>query len=401
MLHRSTLVITSFSALALVVLVIWAKERGPTTETLRASTPVPVISHYAPPGAVSSEPAANPEKSSEKKGTDPFSSDEPARLSQDDRRPLEIAPVPTTPSLGTPPTASPIQLTGGTEPASPPPSTPPIGEPSPVDPKPTTPLSAPPVAAEPSPIQAIPTPTPPAVPQPVAIKCPWVLRMEIVDGRPRVEARSETATQLRIDCDKLLLRSPDGDIEANGKVTVSAGTLEGSCDRLVLTWSDSKITLSGKVQLKGKQDEQALELNADGVSMKLSQLAPKKDGIVPTSYPAPAPIPQPPPMVPATPASRFPAGDPSPMPAPPVSGSPMLSAPMPAAPVPSSPLPGSVAPISAPLSPPEAPKPMPEVSPPSNPNSSIPPGAAGTPKMPMPAVAESRSFGNSAIPAVK
>ena len=202
--------------------------------------------------------------------------------------------------------------------------------------------------------------------------------MEVVEGRPRLEAKTEAGVQLRIDCDRLSVRSPNGDIEANGKVTMAAGTMEGSCDRLILSWRDSQITLSGKVQLKGKQDEHALELTADGVSMKLSPMGNKKEGIVPASFPAnPSPMPQ--------------------TPQPPVAPPPL--SPVPPAPMNSTPTPP---PAPPPLAPPEPPPIKPDPNPPSPPSGVLQPGAARNPNLPPPAVAESRSFGtNPAAPAVK
>jgi hypothetical protein len=141
--------------------------------------------------------------------------------------------------------------------------------------------------------------------------------MEIVDGRPRLEARTESGVELRIGCDRLSLQSPGGDIEAGGNVSISAGSLEATCDRLVLTWRDSRITRAGKVQLKGRHDEQTVELTADGVSMKLTPSGKtKNEGNAPkallASPPAsPSPVARPPAAEPPAPS---PASSPNPAP---------------------------------------------------------------------------------------
>src|ERR1700687_1824701 len=102
--HRSTLVITSFSALALVVLVIWAKERAPSGAFAQPQKNPPVISPYPPP-----TPAASPAPTEEKKAADPIPTSPPPLLLKDDKREPEVSPM-REPSA---PAASLIPLIGG------------------------------------------------------------------------------------------------------------------------------------------------------------------------------------------------------------------------------------------------------------------------------------------------
>lgn len=137
------------------------------------------------------------------------------------------------------------------------------------------------------------TPPPEKFPTPAAFpadtRCPWVLRVEIVDGRTQLEARTDKDVRFRVHCDRLNLEAPNGKIEAIGGVSVTAENLEGKCDRLIITWLDDKVILEQAVHVKCRKDGQEVELAGDHLSLKLTIIdTPKavhnQGVVVPSAY---------------------------------------------------------------------------------------------------------------------
>jgi len=235
------------------------------------------------------------------------------------------------------PAPAPITLTGASEPIPLPPAPvaappAPVSQEQPFQPAPAVPPPAVvPAAVQPVPVQ----PAPAAVQQtsatqvPVPVNCPWLMSLQIVEGRSRLEARTEAGVELRISCGKLNLRYPDGDIEANGHVSFVAGHMEGTCERLTLSWRDSKIMMVGNVRMKGRQDNQEVDLAGDSMTFRLTTLGKsRRDSIIaPASYSTPAPllpqsekVPEP-----ASPPPAVPAPVPAPIPDPAPLGNPSPS----------------------------------------------------------------------------
>lgn len=191
-------------------------------------------------------------------------------------------PVPTTPTM--PPAATPSAAPPSpmTEPTPPMPSTP-------VPPMPTAPVApgnVEPARFNPAPTSDAPPIAPPAtgsspVPTPAAVvaPCPWVFKVEIVDGRTQLEARTEKEVQFRVSCEHLNLQAPNGTIEAQGGVKVASLNLDGSCDRLTITWQDDKVQLQGQVRLKCRKEGQEVELTGEKVSVKLTATGPAKESV--------------------------------------------------------------------------------------------------------------------------
>lgn len=231
--------LAGLTLLTLIGVYLWSKERF----TAQATNALPLVlnAHYGPPGPVIV----------------------PSGAPMQDFPSIEARPLPMPEPPAEDPTR-PITLTSAAEPQ-------PTAEPVPPLPAPT---ALPAVASEPSPIV-----------------CPWNMSLQIVEGRSRLEARTETGVELRISCGKLQLRYPDGDIEAQGHVVFAAGNMEGSCERLTLTWRDSKIVLIGNVRLKGRQDNQEVDLTGDSMTFKLVQTGqPRRPGTIqPVSGSQPAP----------------------------------------------------------------------------------------------------------------
>jgi len=361
-----------------------------------------LISRYAPPGHADQHPAP----SSERQPVEIVQSSEPPRLlsaAEKDQSPVEVKLEPPQPSAP----ASRIVLTGAEESPAPAPTAPPP-PPAPREPEPAAPIPPPPVApvsppAAPFPTSPAPTYTPPPPPVasppmtpptvsfqqspspvPTAIGCPWILKMEIVEGRSKVEARTENGINLKIACERLSVRSPDGDIEATGNVAFSSSSLEGSCERLTLSWRDSQISLNGKVRLKGKQEDQEVDLAGDHLTFKLAPSGRAKKETNSTA--TPTPVPSRSDIIPA--GGIVPAAAPLPRP------EPMTPRPEPVPP--SGPL--SVPPSSTP------PPPASEATPPANSNGLVPGTSQNLPRPggePMPGVRESRAPGGSSqAPAV-
>jgi hypothetical protein len=125
-----------------------------------------------------------------------------------------------------------------------------------------------------SPANPVPNPTPPA-PAPVEkaavpVRCPWILRVEIVEGRTQLTAETSKDIQFRLSCERLNLQAPDGTIEAHGAVKLSSPGIEGTCELLTITWQDDHVVLKGQAQMKCRRDGQDLELKSDQLSLRLS-----------------------------------------------------------------------------------------------------------------------------------
>jgi hypothetical protein len=100
--------------------------------------------------------------------------------------------------------------------------------------------------------------------------------MEIVEGRTRLEARTGNKVEFHVNCARLDLQSPRGQIQAHGDVKLTGSGLEGTCDRLSISWQDENVALEGQVRLTCHRDGQNVELAADRLTLKLSTAAPAK-----------------------------------------------------------------------------------------------------------------------------
>jgi hypothetical protein len=115
-------------------------------------------------------------------------------------------------------------------------------------------------------------------PPPAPIACPWTLRVEIVEGRPQLEARSGKDVMFRVHCERLNLQAPDGTIVAQGSIKVSAPDMEGVCDKLTINWSEDRVVLEKEVRLKCRKEGQDVELTGDRLTVKLTANSDAKRG---------------------------------------------------------------------------------------------------------------------------
>jgi len=166
------------------------------------------------------------------------------------------------------PSVSPPPVADSAPPSPPPPSDPlvPVAPPARLN------------APEPSPAPGVPAraPIPPPAPtQPPQLPpvgpCPWTLKMTIVDGLTVVEARIGKEIQFRISCARLDLQSPRGSILAQGDVKISGSGLDGQCERLLINWSDDRLVVEGNAYMKCLRDGHDVELNAERMSLRLSE----------------------------------------------------------------------------------------------------------------------------------
>jgi hypothetical protein len=102
------------------------------------------------------------------------------------------------------------------------------------------------------------------------MRCPWVLRVEIVKGRTQLTAETSKDVQFRLTCERLNLQAPKGSIEAQGAVKLSSPGIDGTCDRLTITWQNDQVVLEGKAQMKCHRNGQDLELQSERLSLRLS-----------------------------------------------------------------------------------------------------------------------------------
>jgi hypothetical protein len=100
--------------------------------------------------------------------------------------------------------------------------------------------------------------------------------VEIVEGRPQLEARNGKDVRFSVNCEKLNLQAPDGTITAQGKIKVVAPDLEGLCDALTINWKEDRIILEKDVRLKCQKDGQEVELTGERLTVKLTAIAPAK-----------------------------------------------------------------------------------------------------------------------------
>src|SRR5207248_956796 len=156
----------------------------------------------------------------------------------------------------------------------PPPAPPPPPGPPPPMPKP-----------EPPPAPAFTPPPPPAIPvvpasitvapsapvvAPALSTFPWKLQVEMVAGLAHFELRHNDAVQMRVQCEKLELQSPQGGLQASGRVAVSGPCLEASCDRLLISWQTGQIALEGHVRVICQNNGVRTELGTESICFRLS-----------------------------------------------------------------------------------------------------------------------------------
>jgi hypothetical protein len=131
-------------------------------------------------------------------------------------------------------------------------------------------------------------PPPPSGPEPRLVAqpvgpCPWTLHIHILKGRTQVEARIDKAVKFRVNCEHLDLQAPRGSIQAQGDVKVLGPDLEGKCERLTINWQDEQVSLDGCVHLKCRKEGQEVELKAEKLGLKLSQISPPETPAPPVS----------------------------------------------------------------------------------------------------------------------
>ena len=81
---------------------------------------------------------------------------------------------------------------------------------------------------------------------------PWKLKLEIIGGRTHLSARIEGGEEMLIECGKLNLARPNGNIEATGKVQFKSAKFSGSCDQLTINWQEERMMMNGNVRYHGQ-----------------------------------------------------------------------------------------------------------------------------------------------------
>jgi hypothetical protein len=201
--------------------------------------------------------------------------------------PAPEPPPPAIPSLPAPPAVAPVAPVD--PPAAVPPPPPPMPMPTKVE-MPAITLAQPPEPpppmpkTEPAPAPAF-TPPPPAIPvvpasitvapsapvvAPALSTFPWKLHLEMVAGLTHFELRHNDAVQMRVQCEKLELQSPQGGLQASGRVAVSGPCLEASCDRLLISWQAGQIALEGHVRVICQNNGVRTELGTESICFRLS-----------------------------------------------------------------------------------------------------------------------------------
>ena len=111
-----------------------------------------------------------------------------------------------------------------------------------------------------------------ADPAPVPTNSPWTVQIKVVQGRTELEAQNGDTVHLRISCQHMQVQAPNGNIQAQGDVKLSGSDLNGSCDVLTIIWHKEDVLMEGKVHLKCPKDAQEIDLAADRLSVKLTNV---------------------------------------------------------------------------------------------------------------------------------
>ncbi len=290
MLWKRWWILSTVAILGLGGLGLWARGKLIGSEVVCPPTP---LTATAAPVALPNSPTPPPPAVMLPSGTQPAPSE--AVVSTP---PSKLLVEPTTPSAVSSSAAPPVAPVAPTASAAPPlapisPPPPPAPAPgtvmTPATPPPppvtTSPEPPPPPASE-SPVTParyrVQDPAPPAAgtsptPPPNALApCPWTLRVEIVEGRPLLEARNGKEVQLRVNCERLNLQAPEGTIVAQGTVKITAPDLDGVCDKLTISWQEDRVILEKEVRLKCRKDGQEVELTGERLTVKLTATAPAK-----------------------------------------------------------------------------------------------------------------------------
>ncbi len=102
------------------------------------------------------------------------------------------------------------------------------------------------------------TPSPLALTADLAARMPnspWLVNVEIVGTqtvlhvRLRNPAPHRARAEFKIQCDAVDAKSPDGALQAVGKVTFAGAGMKGSCQRLTLAVNASRMVLEGQVRI--------------------------------------------------------------------------------------------------------------------------------------------------------
>lgn len=102
----------------------------------------------------------------------------------------------------------------------------------------------------------------------------WIVKVEVAEGLTHLQAQSKNA-KFQVSCQNLKMQSPNGEIQAEGKVKVAAGAMEVQCDRLVISWQNDWVQMEGAIRLLTEKDSQRYELTGDQLRLKLTTLTSK------------------------------------------------------------------------------------------------------------------------------
>lgn len=174
--------------------------------------------------------------------------------------PVPPPPMPATATPVNPPVAPKVEMPAITlAPAAEPPPVP-MSEPTPAVAPPPPPVAPALMTIAPSASVVAPSLSP----------FPWKLHLEMVAGLTHFELRHNDAVQMRVQCEKLDLQSPQGGLQASGRVAVSGPCLEASCDRLLVSWQSGQIALEGHVRVICQNNGVRTELGTESICFRLS-----------------------------------------------------------------------------------------------------------------------------------
>jgi hypothetical protein len=122
---------------------------------------------------------------------------------------------------------------------------------------------------------------------------PWTLQMEINGGQTTLTARLHKRTEFKILCERVEMKTPDGAVQALGKVSFTTAGLRGACQRLTIPLNEDRLLLEGKAEVQMQQGtppaETTVELKGDQLHLRLQAPAAENPGLRPATFSFPLP----------------------------------------------------------------------------------------------------------------
>lgn len=75
---------------------------------------------------------------------------------------------------------------------------------------------------------------------------------------------------MKVQADKIDLHTPNGGLQATGRVAVTGPCVEARCERLTIAWPTGQVALDGGVRLAFQTKGMVQEMRAESVCFRLN-----------------------------------------------------------------------------------------------------------------------------------